>query len=104
MRQNNDQDAQSRVVSFVLLSSPEALVLPVWMTILDQLTKLGMLNLTFIDEVSFCAEFALSFRKYFLLLRDEILNKIIVQNTSPNDMSINNTTLLKNPFLCMTDT
>lgn len=97
------QDIQMGIVSFVLFTSPEALVLPIWMSFVDKLIELQMLTLICIDEVHLFIEFGLSFRKDFLSLREKLFNKIIVPSTSPINLNQNSTTL-KLPLLCMTAT
>ena len=103
LRQKQQQDIQLGIVSFVLFASPEALILPIWMEFVDDLIKVDMLNLICVDEVHLFIEFGLSFRKDFLSLREKLFNKIIANNTSSNDISLNQT-ILKIPFLCMTAT
>ena len=107
MHDKKSQDIQKGIVSFVLFTSPEALVLPIWMRLVDELINIEMLNLICIDEVHLFIEFGLSFRKDFLSLRDKLFKKIQHQNTSSNE-ALNSTaghrTLLKLPFLCMTTT
>ena len=107
MHDKKAQDTQIGIESFVLFTSPEALVLPVWMRLVDELINIEMLNLICIDEVHLFIEFGLSFRKDFLSLRDNLFNKIQQRNTSTNE-SFNSTsghgTILKLPFLCMTAT
>ena len=105
LEKKKHQDVHLGIVSFVLFTSPEALVLPIWMTFVDKLIKLEMLNLICIDEVHLFIEFGLSFRKEFLSLRDNLFKKIIVQTTSSTiDTNSINSTNLKVPFLCMTAT
>ena len=104
MCKQKSQDIQLGIVSFVLFTSPEALVLPTWMTFVEDLIKLEMLNLICIDEVHLFIEFGLSFRKDFLSLREKLFNKIIVHNTTPSNDTTVTGTVLKMPFLCMTAT
>ena len=65
--------------------------LSIWMTFVDNLTKLEMINLVSIDEIHSFVEFGLSCKKFFLSLRNKLFNKIIVRNK-----------ILKLPFLCTT--
>ena len=98
---------QTGIVFFVLFTSPESLVLPIWMTFVDKLIKIEMLTLICIDEVHLLIEFGLSFRIDFLLLCDTIFNKIQRGTTPMNELSNNNTgngTILKLPLHCITAT
>ena len=104
LRKKKTQDIQLGIVSFVLFTSPEALVLPTWMAFIDDLLKLEMLNLICIDEVHLFIEFGLSFRKDFLSLREKLFNKLIVNNTVLSNDTTGIGTPLKIPFLCMTAT
>ena len=98
------QDIQLGIVSFVLFTSPEALIQPVWMKLVDDLIRLEMLILICVDEVHLFIEFGLSFRKDFISLREKLFKKIISTNsTSSNDLSPHRT-ILKIPFLSMTAT
>ena len=95
-------DIDTGIVSFVLFTSPETLILPTWAKLIDELLKIKMLNLLCIDEVHLFIDFGLSFRRKFLNLRNVIFNKII-ENSINNDMQ-SNTTYLKIPVVCMTAT
>ena len=103
LREKKQQDIELGIVSFVLFTSPEALVLPIWMEFVDNLIKIEMLNLICVDEVHLFIEFGLSFRNDFLSLRHKLFNKIIAGNTSSTITSLNQTKL-KIPFLSMTAT
>ena len=104
LKRKKHQDIQSGIVSFVLFTSPEALVLPIWTNLIDELLKIDMLNLICVDEVHLFVEFGLSFRKDFLLLRHILFNKIISFNNASSNTISGTRTILKIPLICMTAT
>ena len=64
------------IVSFILFTSPEALLDPTWNKLFDDLLQMEMLTLFCIDVVHLFVEFGLSFRKEFLSLRDKVFSKL----------------------------
>jgi superfamily II DNA helicase RecQ len=102
LKQKATASIDSGIVSFVLFTSPETLLLPTWTNMVDELLEIKMLNLLCIDEVHLFIDFGLSFRRQFLCLRDRIFNKLIKSNINNNNQSTSTT--LKLPVLCMTAT
>ena len=102
LKEKASSDIETGVVSFVLFTSPETLLLPTWTTLIDDLIQIKMLNLTCIDEVHLFIDFGLSFRRKFLNLRESLFNKIIKKQIN-NDMQTSSTHLIM-PLLCMTAT
>ena len=103
MKQKSTASIDSGIVSFVLFTSPETLLLPTWTNLVDDLLKIRMMNLLCIDEVHLFVDFGLSFRREFLDLRHKVFNKLIKSNGRSNIHS-SSTTALKIPILCMTAT
>ena len=102
LKRKANANIDTGIVSFILFTSPETIILPTWTKLFDELLQIKMLNLLCIDEVHLFIEFGLSFRRKFLNLRNIVFNKLIKRNIN-NDIQ-SNTTTLKIPIVCMTAT
>ena len=99
------QPVQTGIVSFIVFTSPEELICPMWLDLFHDMVTLGMLTLfSCIDEVHQFVEYGLSFCKDFALLKDRIFSKLIVENNNhDNENAQHDVTKLRVSFLCMTD-
>jgi superfamily II DNA helicase RecQ len=80
MSDKKHSSIENGIVSFILFTSPEALLHPTWSKLLDDMISMEMITLFCIDEVHLFVEFGLSFRKSFLDLRKEVFAKLLIRN------------------------
>ena len=92
-----------------LYSSPECLLKPHYINMLQQLIAKSTLNLICIDEVHQFVSFGTSFRPQFCDLRAKLFNKIIIhgahiQQAESTSVPVGGNVILKVPLLLMTAT
>ena len=103
LQQKAISDISTGVVLFILLASPETMLLSAWTKLVDEMVSVKMLNILCLDEVHLFIDFGLFFRRKFLSLRDAVFNKLIKPHANRNMPSTASADLIM-PLLCMTAT
>ena len=96
MKEEHHSSIDKGIASFILFTSPEALLDPIWSAFLDDVLLIGMLTLLCIDEIHMFVEFGLSFRKEFIKLREHVFVEALITNNENISVS-----QLKVLTLCM---